>query len=181
MQPKPVETFRPAPATPEEGSPQDGSLARLGRLVSINRSDGGVPKRPVAEVLITESGLIGDRQRDLRYHGGPDRAVLLYSMELIQALQKEGHPVEAGATGENLTVSGLDWNLFVPGTEIHVAAVRLVVTKYATPCHNISGFFLDGDITRVMQKLHPGWSRVCAKVLAPGTVRVGDSVRLREQ
>ncbi|HTV54721.1 MAG TPA: MOSC domain-containing protein [Terriglobia bacterium] len=157
------------------------SPARLGRLTSINRSDGGVPKKPVAEVLITESGLTGDRQRDLRYHGGPDRAVLLYSMELIRALQKEGHSIDAGATGENLTVSGLDWKLVVPGTEIRVAAVRLLVTKYAPPCHNISGCFLNGDITRVAQKVHPGWSRVCAKVLAPGTVRVGDSVRLGER
>jgi MOSC domain-containing protein YiiM len=84
---------------------------------------------------------MGDCQRDLHYHRGPDRAVLLYSMELIRALQKEGHPIEAGATSENLTVSGLDCHLVVPGTEIRVSAVRLVVTKYATPCCNVRGLF----------------------------------------
>jgi MOSC domain-containing protein YiiM len=162
----------------EEGSPPNRSPDGIGRLVSINCSDGGVPKRPVAEVLIAESGLIGDRQRDLRYHGGPDRAVLLYSMELIQALQQEGHPIGVGATGENLTVSGLDWSLLVPGSQIGVGSVRLLVTKYTTPCRNISDSFLDGDMTRIAQQLHPGWSRVCARVLAPGMVRVGDSVRL---
>jgi MOSC domain-containing protein YiiM len=180
MQPRLGGNLDPAVQTLNVDSAPNRSPAGNGRLVSINCSDGGVPKSPVAEVLITEAGLAGDRQHDLRFHGGPDRAVLLYSMELIEALQKEGHPIRVGGTGENLTLSGLDWNLIVPGSEISVGAVRLLVTKYATPCHNISGSFVDGDMTRIAQKLHPGWSRVCAKVLAGGTVRVGDSVRLGE-
>jgi pyrroloquinoline quinone biosynthesis protein B len=42
-----------------------------GRIESINRSDGGVPKSPVAEARIDERCVDGDRQRDLRFHGGP--------------------------------------------------------------------------------------------------------------
>jgi MOSC domain-containing protein YiiM len=45
-----------------------------GRVESINASRGGVPKQSMSEALITEAGLDGDRQRDLRFHGGPDRA-----------------------------------------------------------------------------------------------------------
>ena len=52
-------------------------------------------------------GLEGDRQRDLRFHGGPLRAVSLYSLELIEALQAEGHPIAPGAMGENLTMAGV--------------------------------------------------------------------------
>jgi MOSC domain-containing protein YiiM len=178
MQPEPAGTFNLALQTLEERSAT--ATNGIGQLVSINCSNGGVPKTPVAEVLITESGLTGDRQRDLCHHGGPDRAVLLYSLELIEALQKEGHPIEVGATGENLTVSGLDWNLIVPGFHIWVGAVRLLATKYADPCRNISGSFINGDMTRIAQTLYPGWSRICAKVLVPGTVRVGDPVRLAE-
>jgi MOSC domain-containing protein YiiM len=55
-----------------------------GRLVSINLSNGGVPKRPVPECRVTESGLEGDRQRDLHFHGGPNRAVCLYPLERIR-------------------------------------------------------------------------------------------------
>jgi MOSC domain-containing protein YiiM len=147
-----------------------------GRLESINRSRGGVPKVSMLEALITEQGLDGDRQRDLRYHGGPDRAVVLFSLEVIQALQREGHPIGVGTTGENLTVSGIDWTTLAPGTELQVGAVRLAITKYASPCVNISGSFVAGDFTRVSQKGHAGWSRVCARVVAGGVVHVGDPV-----
>ena len=65
-------------------------------MESINVSRGGVPKTSVFEALVTEHGVDGDRQHDLRHHGGPDRAVSLFSLELIQALQREGHPIAAG-------------------------------------------------------------------------------------
>jgi MOSC domain-containing protein YiiM len=150
-----------------------------GRLESVNVSRGGVPKAPVFEGHITEHGVDGDRQRDLRYHGGTDRAVCVYSLDLIRSLQAEGHPIAPGAAGENLTVSGIDWTAIVPGGELQVGPVRLVVTQYAAPCDNIAPSFLDGDFTRVSQKRHPGWSRVYARVVEGGIVRPGDSVRAR--
>ena len=51
-------------------------------LHQINVSDGGVPKRPVLEARVTKTGVEGDRQRNLNVHGGPDRAVCLFSHEL---------------------------------------------------------------------------------------------------
>jgi len=35
-----------------------------------------------------------------------------------------------------------------------------------------------GEIARLSQKAHPGWSRVCARVIAEGLVRMGDTVEL---
>jgi MOSC domain-containing protein YiiM len=148
-----------------------------GRLESINVSDGGVPKRAVPEASVAFSGLSGDRQRDLRYHGGPDRAVSLYSAEVIAALAAEGHPIAAGTTGENLTLAGVPWSEVRPGLEVCVGPVRLVVTSYAAPCRNIAGSFAENAFGRISQKTHPGWSRVYARVLEPGVVRVGDPVR----
>jgi len=58
---------------------------------SINVSPGGVPKLPVSEARITTLGLDGDSQRNRLYHGGPMRAVSLYSLERIEALNHEGH------------------------------------------------------------------------------------------
>lgn len=150
-----------------------------GSLVSINVSNGGVPKLPVEECRVTKLGLEGDRQRDLRYHGGPERAVTLFSLEQIQALQAEGHPIANGTIGETLTVSGVDWALFVPGARVTIGPVVLALTKYAPPCQNISGSFAGGDFTRVSQKLHPGWSRLYARVLEEGVVRTGDAVSIR--
>jgi len=151
-----------------------------GRLESINVSRGGVPKCPVVEAAITTEGVEGDRQRDRRFHGGPDRAVTLFSSERIAALRAEGHSIVAGSTGENLTLSGIDWSRATPGARIEIGDVRLEITRYATPCANIAGSFKDGEIARVAQKVNPGWSRVCARVVVPGRVRVGDSVKLLE-
>ena len=155
-----------------------------GRVESINTSRGGVPKTAVFEALITDEGLDGDRQRDRRFHGGPDRAVILYSLDVIRALQAEGHPVAAGAAGENLTVSGIDWTQVVPGAVLRIGGeggVRLAITKYASPCEKISGNFRNGQFARVSQKQHPGWSRVCARVVEGGLVRVGDEVSVEPE
>jgi len=149
---------------------------KTGRIESINTSRGGVPKMGVFEALVTEQGLDGDRQRDRRFHGGPDRAVILFSLELIRALQREGHPIAIGTTGENLTMSGMDWAVVAPGSELEVGDVRLRITKYASPCENIADSFLGGDFTRISQKAHAGWSRVCARVLIGGLVRIGDPI-----
>jgi MOSC domain-containing protein YiiM len=148
----------------------------VGRLESINTSRGGVPKESAFEALITEHGLNGDRQRDLRFHGGLDRAVVLYSLDAIRALQDEGHPIGVGSTGENLTISGIDWPSLAPGVEMRIGEVRLLITKYVSPCENVGPYFLNHDFTRISHKRHPGWSRVSARVLAGGLVRVGDPV-----
>lgn len=153
--------------------------ARSGRLVSIQISNGGVPKREVkGPVEVTSEGVAGDRQRDLRFHGGPDRAVCLFSQELIDDLRSEGHPIDRGATGENLTISGLDWALVQPGGQLTVGAVTLEVTKPAHPCKNIAGAFADRDFSRLSAKVHPGRGRMYARVLTAGVIQAGDPVAL---
>jgi len=150
-----------------------------GWVFQVNLSAGGVPKLPVAEAAVTTGGLAGDRQNDLRHHGGPERALCLYSLERILDLQREGHPVFPGATGENLTLAGLDWDAVGPGVRLEVGAgVELEVTRFTTPCRTIAGAFAGGAIERILQDRHPGWSRVYARVLRSGTVRVGDRVEV---
>jgi len=149
-----------------------------GRVASINVSGGGVPKRPVAECRVSTLGLEGDRQSDQVHHGGPERAVVLFSRERIGDLQAEGHPIAPGTIGENLTLEGLDWTLMVPGSRLDVGEARLEISRFAAPCEKVGGSFAGGEFTRVSEKAHPGWSRVCARVLEEGLVRVGDEVRL---
>ena len=149
-----------------------------GRVVSINRSNGGVPKLAVAEAMVTRQGLEGDRQRNRLFHGGPKRAVCLYAAEVIEALRREGHPIEPGTAGENVTLAGLEWRLIQPSARLRLGAVELEITSYTAPCKNIAKSFIDMDFTRISQKLHPGWSRVYARVLREGLLRVGDSAEL---
>ncbi len=147
-----------------------------GRIEAIHTSPGGVPKpsRPSATVLADR--VQGDDHDDKRHHGGPDRAVSIFSRELIEALKDEGHPIFPGSTGENLTVSGLKWDQISPGTQFLIGDVRLEVTNYASPCKTIRESFIDGDFNRISQKLFPGWSRVYARVLKAGVIRLGDEV-----
>jgi MOSC domain-containing protein YiiM len=137
-----------------------------------------VPKQPVFEALVTAAGIDGDRQRDRRVHGGPDRAVVIFSLDVIRALQGEGHPIAVGSTGENLTLAGIDWATLSPGAELTIGDVRLRITKYASPCDKIAGSFADGDVSRLSDTTHHGWSRVCARVESEGLIRIGDTVRL---
>ncbi|MEQ1907801.1 MAG: MOSC domain-containing protein, partial [Vicinamibacterales bacterium] len=147
-------------------------------IASVNTSLGGVPKTSVFEAFLSDEGVSGDAHADTSHHGGPDRAVVVYSLEIIRALQHEGHPIAPGTTGENLTVSGLDWVSVTPGTRLRAGGALLEVTKYTTPCTKIGGSFLDRAFIRIGQQQHPGWSRVCARVIEPGLVRPGDHVEV---
>jgi MOSC domain-containing protein YiiM len=147
-------------------------------LHSINVSNGGVPKTPRTMAIVRTTGLDGDRQRDRRFHGGPDRAVCLYSLDLIRALQGEGHPIEPGSIGENLTLAGVPWDEMRPGRRVDIGDVSLELTSYASPCRNIAGSFLRGEIVHVSAKARPGWGRLYARVLKEGTLAVGDPVTL---
>ncbi len=147
----------------------------------INVSDGGVPKLPVWEAKVSDQGVEGDRQQNLKFHGGPDRAVCLFSLELIERLQDEGHTIDAGTSGENLTVSGLDWGLVRPGVRLTIGPeIQLEVTSYTTPCSKNGRWFKEDDFVRISQKLNPGWSRVYAKVLRGGIVRPGDEIKITQ-
>ncbi|MDQ6768476.1 MAG: MOSC domain-containing protein [Gemmatimonadota bacterium] len=100
-------------------------------------------------------------------------------MERINELQNEGHPVGAGTTGENVTVEGVNWDLVVPGARIKLGdQVVLEVASFASPCKTIRESFIDGEFVRISQKLHPGWSRVYARVLVEGEIRFGDHVEV---
>lgn len=151
-----------------------------GRVVQIGVSRGGVPKLPVPRALLSSAGVEGDRQNDRRHHGGPDRAVCLYSLEIIQALRREGHPITPGSAGENVTVSGLEWARIAPGARLRVGEALLEVAAYTVPCKTIRASFVDERFERISQKTNPGWSRVYARVLAAGAAQAGDVVEITE-
>lgn len=151
------------------------------KLFQINvNPDGGVPKLRVEAAKLGFEGVEGDRQNNLKYHGGPLRAVCLFSLEVIESLRSEGHPIEAGAIGENLTLAGLDWSEIVPGVRLQIGDAQLEITSYTRPCHQIRASFACGEFMRPWQKTHPGQSRVYARVLKEAIVREGDAVSILE-
>lgn len=151
-----------------------------GRVHQINVSPGGVPKLPVPRAKLTAGGVEGDSQANRELHGGPDKAVCLYSLEVIEALRAEGHSIFAGAAGENLTLEGIDWDRVVPGVHLRIGPVLLEVTAPTNPCQKNARWFVDGHFGRMHQGRHPGWSRMYARVLEEGSVTAGDPAEILE-
>jgi len=150
-----------------------------GRIFQLNSSSGGVPKLAVREAEVTGLGLVGDDHRFPDIHGGPERALCLFSLDRILELQAEGHPIFPGAVGENVTISGIDWERMTPGQQLALGdEVLIEITRYTSPCNTIENSFADGKYQRISQKVHPGYSRVYARVLRPGHLTAGQAVRL---
>ncbi len=148
-------------------------------ILQLSSSRGGVPKLPMLEAEVTVLGIAADAHDDKEHHGGPERALCLWAVERIAAIAAEGHALTPGAAGENVTTQGLDWDLVVPGVQLRLGESVLVeVTRYTTPCKTNKRWFLHGNFNRMHQELHPGFSRVYARVLEPGILHPGDHIEL---
>ncbi len=148
-----------------------------GRIVQVSVSQGGVPKLPVERAFVGHFGLEGDRHSEETVHGGPHRAVCLMAIEAIERMQSEGHPIDMGTAGENLTTAGIEWSLLPVGTIIRVGdEVELELASSTTPCTTQVGNFRDGNFNRMNIQLHPSDSRMYARVRREGSVAPGDEV-----
>jgi MOSC domain-containing protein YiiM len=152
-------------------------MTRTGHIFQISSSAGGVPKLSQVSAIVGPLGLENDQQRNKQLHGGPDRALCLFSLERIVALQQLGHPIFPGAIGENLTLAGLDWEAIRPGVQLRLGPqVRIEITSFATPCQHIAYAFVDAQIQLVSDKANPGWARAYARVHIGGPIKPGDPV-----
>ena len=149
--------------------------SQRGTVAQLSVSDGGVPKSAVDSVDVGFGGVLGDRQAVRKHHGRPFQALCLWSAEVIEALQAQGHPVEPGATGENVTVTGIEWAALRPGARVLLGDVVCEISVWALPCRKIDRFFT-GRSDRIDHAHNPGWSRAYAWVLEPGAIAVGDEV-----
>ncbi|HEY5889674.1 MAG TPA: MOSC domain-containing protein [Acidimicrobiia bacterium] len=149
----------------------------MAHVHQINISDGGVPKLPVATAKVGVDGMMGDNQADKKHHGGPRQTLCLYSVDVIEELRNEGHPIQPGHAGENITLAGVDWPSIQSGDRFRVGDDLIVeFTDPATPCSKNAGWFLDRNFTRMSHTAHPGSSRWYAIVVNPGEVATGDAV-----
>ena len=138
--------------------------------------NGGVPKHPVDHLRVKTNGCVGDKQNDLRYHGGPTRAVCLMEHRVMTMLQEQGHPIGPGTTGENLLVDGLPAGLLEAGTVLQVGALMLRITADAPPCKTIRASFSNHDFGALSHRQTKGVTRWYAEVLVEGTVKLGEPV-----
>ena len=143
-----------------------------GVLAQLNVSNGGMPKLPVMFARVTAGGLEGDRQRNLKYHGGPDRAVCIYSEELYEWLREQGVNVTAGCVGENFTTRGLDLSRLNKGDRLRVGQCVVEITNVRVPCSNLKKWDVD------LPELIVGRSGWVAKVIEEGFAKPGDPIEV---
>lgn len=104
-----------------------------GRIVQINTSHGGLPKRPIPGGEVDFLGIVGDHQRH-SMHGGPRKALLLIAAEVVDQLCSEGWPLFYGALGENVTTRGLDVKSWRAGQRYRAGGIVLELTEPRRPC-----------------------------------------------
>src|SRR5919112_4648440 len=150
-----------------------------GRVLQVNISPGGVPKQPVERARVGPLGLDRDRHRHDTVHGRPHRAVALLGIEAIERVQADGHPIEPGSVGENLTTVGIELASLPIGTRLAVGdELLLEISSPANPCNLIGGSFRGGKSGRISVLTHPADTRMYARTLVEGAVRPGDSIRV---
>ena len=139
-------------------------------VVSVNISPGGIPKRPLDEVMVTERGLTGDGHNHDK-HNTPIQAVSVIDVEDLDELRTEGFNVSPGATGENLTDRGLDVDALAVGDQLHFSGgLELVLTKVRHPCYVLDA--IDPQLKGAIV----GRCGYLAKVAKPAIVRPGESI-----
>jgi MOSC domain-containing protein YiiM len=144
-----------------------------GVLAQLNVSPGGIPKLPVLFAHVTRDGVAGDWQRNRKYHGGPDRAVCLYSEELYAELRGEGVDLVNGAVGENFTTRGVNLQHLAKGDRLRVGTECVIeLTDIRIPCRTLTKW--DANLPRLIQG-RSGW---VARVITGGTVRPGDPIEV---
>ena len=141
----------------------------MGKVMAICISEKkGTQKRNVHEALFIEDfGLENDAHAG-KWH----RQVSLLSYEKIQDFKKKGAPVEDGAFGENLIVSGIDFKNLPVGTRFQSGDVVLEMTQIGKECHS------DCAIKKAVGKCVMPTEGIFAVVVREGVVRPGDTITI---
>jgi MOSC domain-containing protein YiiM len=146
-----------------------------GTLVQVNVSNGGMPKLPVLSAQVTRDGVAGDWQKNRKFHGGPDRAVCLYSEELYAWLRENGALVSNGQVGENFTTRGVDLSALKPGDRLKVGACLIEITAVRVPCSNLNRWHPN------LMELMTGRSGWVARVIDEAVVMPGDAIEISNE
>ena len=124
--------------------------------------------------------LVGDQQADLKGHGGPNRAVYVYSIENYKHWQQElgRKDFQPGQFGENFTVDGMLEDQIHVGDVFQVGSARVQVTQPRVPCYKLGIKMENPRFVKVfLRSCRVGFY---LRVLQEGEVGVGDGLQLVE-
>jgi len=142
----------------------------------------GIFKKPVSgPAFVNATGIAGDAQADLTVHGGPDKAICVYSADNYPRwtgiLWPE--PGAFGAFGENLSVAGVVEEDVCIGDVWAAGDLRLQVSQPRQPCWKLARKWRIQDLTdQVIQTGRTGWY---FRVLHGGDIAAGTTLSLVER
>ena len=143
----------------------------MGKVMAVCISE----KKGTQKKNIHEAKFIEDFGIEKDAHAGKwHRQVSLLSYEKIEAFKAKGAPVEDGAFGENLIVSGIDFKSLPIGTKFVCNDVVLELTQIGKECH--SGC----EIYKIMGDCIMPREGVFTRVLHGGVIREGDELVIQD-
>jgi MOSC domain-containing protein YiiM len=129
-------------------------------------------------IHLHSTNLDGDEQADLRVHGGPDKAVCVYSADHLPfwRVTLGRDDVGPGAFGENFSVAGVSEADVCIGDVFQVGTAVVQVSQPRGPCWKLGRKWARLDLPKVVIKEgKTGWY---LRVLQPGDVEAGQEVGL---
>ncbi|WP_347548909.1 MOSC domain-containing protein [Pseudalkalibacillus hwajinpoensis] len=141
----------------------------------------GIYKQSVKEAVYVSSVQVeGDAQSDLVHHGGPEKAICVYSSDHYSFWEEKlRRQLVPGAFGENFTISGLDENEARIGDVYRIGEITVQVSLPRQPCYKLAKKFeIDNMHLFVMEN---GYSGYYLRVLEEGYVKEGDDVRIENR
>lgn len=139
-------------------------------------------KEPVSgPVWLGREGFEGDEQADRRFHGGPDKAALVYSADHLPVWEKTVFFTDLpyGAFGENISVSGMVEADVCIGDVYTLGEARVQVSQPRQPCWKQARRWRIHDlVVKVNRTGRSGWY---LRVLREGHVKAGDRFVLEER
>ena len=160
------------------------------RLISLNiglpayRAEGepwtsGIYKSPVAgRIHLAEDNLAGDGQADLKVHGGPDKAVCVYSADHYPFWREHLGVSDCGPSwfGENFSIEGQTETDVAIGDTYRIGTAVVQISQPRAPCSKLGRRWSRLDMPKlVLQSGRTGWY---LRVLEPGDVASGETLTL---
>ncbi len=139
----------------------------------------GIFKEPVeGRVRARKLNLDGDRQADLRVHGGAEKAIYVYPSEHYDFWRDQLPDMKLpwGMFGENFTVEGLNEKEVNIGDRFRINTALFMVTQPRMPCYKLAAKFERDDmIKRFLRSKRSGFY---LSVIEEGEVGAGDAIEL---
>ncbi|WP_062238284.1 MOSC domain-containing protein [Fictibacillus sp. FJAT-27399] len=122
----------------------------------------------------------GDIQADTVHHGGPDKAVCVYSHDHYAYWEKGlGISLDVPSFGENLTVEGLTEKEVFIGDIFRLGEALVQVSQPRQPCFKVAAKLKQPLMVKYIQDT--SFSGYYLRVLEEGTVSPGDKLVIEEK